>query len=79
MSRSSNTVENFKDLARAGFYDGTIFHRIIPGFVIQGEIQTQYQVQEIVGEQEDQDIQLIQNLVMKNTSNTKFQWQEVQQ
>ena len=31
-----NTVENFKDLARAGFYDGTIFHRIIPGFVIQG-------------------------------------------
>ena len=30
------TIENFKDLARAGFYDGTIFHRIIPGFVIQG-------------------------------------------
>ena len=31
-----NTVDNFKDLARTGFYDGTIFHRIIPGFVIQG-------------------------------------------
>ena len=31
-----NTVENFKTLARSGFYDGTIFHRIIPGFVIQG-------------------------------------------
>ena len=31
-----NTVENFKKLARSGFYDGTIFHRIIPGFVIQG-------------------------------------------
>jgi len=31
-----NTVENFKDLARAGFYDGTIFHRIISGFMIQG-------------------------------------------
>lgn len=30
------TVENFKGLARAGFYDGTIFHRINPGFVIQG-------------------------------------------
>ena len=30
------TVENFKDLVRTGFYDGTIFHRIIPGFVIQG-------------------------------------------
>ena len=29
-------VENFLSLARAGFYDGTIFHRIIPGFMIQG-------------------------------------------
>ncbi len=31
-----NTVENFKKLARAGFYDGTIFHRIVRGFMIQG-------------------------------------------
>ena len=30
------TVENFKKLARRGFYDGTTFHRVIPGFVIQG-------------------------------------------
>ncbi|MBI3253264.1 MAG: peptidylprolyl isomerase [Nitrosopumilales archaeon] len=30
------TVENFKKLSESGFYDGTIFHRIIPGFVIQG-------------------------------------------
>jgi cyclophilin family peptidyl-prolyl cis-trans isomerase len=30
------TVENFKELAKKGFYDGLIFHRIIPGFVIQG-------------------------------------------
>ena len=30
------TVENFKTLANSGFYDGTIFHRIIPTFVIQG-------------------------------------------
>ena len=30
------TVENFKKLAMSGFYDGLIFHRIVPGFVIQG-------------------------------------------
>ncbi|MEX2355633.1 MAG: peptidylprolyl isomerase [Thermaerobacterales bacterium] len=31
-----NTVNNFLSLARSGFYDGTIFHRVIPGFMIQG-------------------------------------------
>ena len=31
-----NTVDNFKKLARQGFYDGTIFHRIVKGFMIQG-------------------------------------------
>jgi peptidyl-prolyl cis-trans isomerase B (cyclophilin B) len=30
------TVENFKKLARDGFYDGTAFHRIIKGFMVQG-------------------------------------------
>ena len=30
------TVENFLKLARDGFYDGVIFHRIIPDFMIQG-------------------------------------------
>ena len=30
------TVENFKKLARSGFYDGTTFHRIVKGFMIQG-------------------------------------------
>src|SRR5204862_2943731 len=31
-----NTMENFKKRARSGFYDGTIFHRIVKGFMIQG-------------------------------------------
>ncbi len=30
------TVQNFVDLAEKGFYDGLVFHRIEPGFVIQG-------------------------------------------
>lgn len=35
-SEAPKTVNNFVFLARQGFYDGTIFHRVIPGFMIQG-------------------------------------------
>ena len=31
-----NTVKNFIDLINRGFYDGLMFHRVIPGFMIQG-------------------------------------------
>ena len=34
--RAPNHVRNFVDLASSGFYDGTLFHRVIPGFVLQG-------------------------------------------
>jgi peptidyl-prolyl cis-trans isomerase A (cyclophilin A) len=30
------TVKNFLDYVRSGYYDGTVFHRVIPGFMIQG-------------------------------------------
>jgi cyclophilin family peptidyl-prolyl cis-trans isomerase len=35
-ARAPQTVGNFVGLARDGFYDGTIFHRVIPDFMIQG-------------------------------------------
>ena len=34
--RSPQTVNNFVFLARDGYYDGVIFHRVVPGFVVQG-------------------------------------------
>ena len=34
--KAPNHCDNFKKLANSGFYDGTLFHRIIPGFMIQG-------------------------------------------
>ena len=35
-NEAPNTVKNFEELANSGFYDGVIFHRVIPGFVSQG-------------------------------------------
>ncbi len=34
--KAPKTTQNFIDLANKGFYDGVIFHRVIPGFMIQG-------------------------------------------
>lgn len=34
--KAPKTVENFLGYVRAGFYDGTVFHRVIPDFMIQG-------------------------------------------
>ncbi len=34
--KAPNTAANFKRYVEEGFYDGTIFHRVIPGFMIQG-------------------------------------------
>ena len=34
--KAPHHVQNFVDLAASGFYDGTMFHRVIPGFMIQG-------------------------------------------
>ena len=35
-TEAPNTVKNFLQYANAGFYDGTIFHRVIDGFMVQG-------------------------------------------
>lgn len=34
--KAPNTCKNFLDYVKSGFYDGTIFHRVINGFMIQG-------------------------------------------
>ncbi|HWC50396.1 MAG TPA: peptidylprolyl isomerase, partial [Nitrospira sp.] len=34
--KAPNHVQNFIKLAKSGYYNGTIFHRVIPGFMIQG-------------------------------------------
>ena len=34
--QAPRTCENFAELSRRGYYDGTLFHRIIPDFMVQG-------------------------------------------
>jgi cyclophilin family peptidyl-prolyl cis-trans isomerase len=34
--KAPKTVQNFLDYVASGFFDGTLFHRVIPGFMIQG-------------------------------------------
>ena len=34
--KAPKTVENFVEYVKSGFFDGTLFHRVIPGFMIQG-------------------------------------------
>ena len=36
-----NTVRNFVSLVNKGYYDGLIFHRVIRGFMIQGDVRTE--------------------------------------
>ena len=47
------TVRNFSQLAKSGFYNGTLFHRIIPGFMIQVEIQIPKILTKVRGDKAD--------------------------
>lgn len=48
------SVDNFTKLANSGFYDGTIFHRVIPGFMVQGGgyVIEEHEGQKYIGEKD---------------------------
>ena len=62
--KAPDTVKNFLEYANAGFYDGTIFHRVIDGFMIQGGGMEP-------GMKEKANRQPIQNEASNGLSNTR--------
>lgn len=62
------TTDNFKNLVQQGFYDGTIFHRVIADFMIQGGINTSASVATISDEIGNDNHNIIGTVAMAKTS-----------
>ena len=75
-----NTVNNFLKLVESGYYDGIVFHRIIPGFMIQaGDPNTigPDSDRSLRGDKADLGITLMKNLTPYNMIGALFQWQDL--